>query len=573
MVWLQSIMTSISRLLVWMGLLGMGGMDVVAQIVDVPCPPFSVATEKYYYKGSQRYQQCLCPPGQYATVTESFLYFASYYTSARECSKCPPGTYTSINNTLTTCEECKPPHWLSDYRDQCFCGAGFYSSSRNGYEAPCIPCQAGKYKSEASSIWSYTQACNPCPTGQFNPFTGQSRCKNCPAGVQADSSATTCLSQPGQWFDGTWVLPCDPGFKCIGDGKRVPCSGSGAWSPAESTVCNFCGAGHYLTSGSQDRRCEICLPGTYCKNLEQNLCNWGRFQPMAGSTTCLQCAGSEWAGYKESGHEICDDCEQGYVVAVWDSTGWFGCDWSASDCPKLNIGCRECKAGHYCPDVHTELPCHDGLYQPKTGQLECESCAVQSNWYTPPDNMPHEQCLECAPGYYITGSDSNECVECSAGMACDGTQERKVCFAGTYSPSSGASACTRCEPGHVSPNFESQPQGQTVCSACPAGKVTDDSQTVCVDCISKMSCPDGISMRPCNNGTYSTTPSQPCTLCAAGKYTPAFPEQGVMYSMQTAAEYGFQACLGCLPGYYSRTGASECQKCPVGYNCYGGILS
>lgn len=518
-----------------------------------PCPSNSVKGGKIYWKNSFPYYDCHCLPGWHAYKTEQFTDNLGEFTTALGCARCPEGTFTNNLNTQAMCLQCQPPNEVSLARDSCKCGAGFYSDQ-------------------------HTLLCAPCEAGKFNTYTSATSCQACPPGVQSHLSGTTCLVSPGEWFDGTWVLPCEEGWKCVGDGSRVKCSGEGEWSNRGAAVCEFCGQGAYLQRvGIQDNyaiyECTTCPPGHACASLEKKPCMWGKYQPLPGASTCLVCTEAEWAGYSETGHTNCDECPPGHRVISINSTGWFGCD---TNCPSLNMGCRECEPGHFCPyyGSNDQFPCHAGQYQPLEGQMSCEDCGSSwNNLFTPADNMPHVECLKCSPGNYIPSFPPAQCLVCPAGMACDGTGWKTVCDSGTYSPAPGQSSCTTCPPGHVSPNTAAS-VGQTACSACVAGKVAADDQTFCMDCFPKIECLDGTLVKACNNGTFSTDPASGCKPCKAGTYTPEMPPSDFVLPMQALAEQGFQACLPCpAQGYYSLEGASVCLPCPPGYTCYGGVRS
>jgi hypothetical protein len=64
-----------------------------------------------------------------------------------------------------------------------------------------------------------------------------------------------------------------------------------------------------------------------------------------------------------------------------------------------------------------------------------------------------------------------------------------------------------------------------------------------------------VKMKPCSAGNYSSSGFEPCTACAAGKYS---------------STTGSKSCNNCNYGTYSSTtGAASCTPCPVGTIGYG----
>lgn len=542
-------------------------LPVAASVTLVPCDPTSLQGAGTYYDCSVQPcvngYVCSCPRSTRATSTKRVYAWGgtTQIDTVLSCETCPPGTWAPNYNTLTSCNSCVAPRVITSARDNCVCDKGYYSSQAG---SQCTPCEAGKYQPNPGQT-----SCILCPAGQYNSQSGLAFCKTCGPGIVSDFTRTQCQCDVGFYHLSSYCVECENGYRCVGDGTRELCRGElGNWSPSGSGTCRYCGPGFYLNpSNVYDGlpACEVCPPGYYCLGTIKYRCNLGRYQPESGATSCLMCAGNQWSGYDPAPE--CQTCGPGSVIRSFDSTGWFEC---YASCPVLNAGCDLCPAGYMCPDGMEKMACNAGQYQADLGQVDCLDCAIGNNWYTPMDDVARSECLECPPGNYISNSPPRDCTICPAGLSCDGTEQKYLCYAGTYSSQQGASSCTACPPGHVSPSSEEK--GQIQCTKCPNGTVADDTHTICVECVGKIACPDGIRMLPCNNGTYSLDRSSQCTQCPAGKYTPLTDSSDMFSSMEAVAERGFQECLSCPPqGYYSLSGASECLRCTAGFCCINGI--
>ena len=126
------------------------------------------------------------------------------------------------------------------------------------------------------------------------------------------------------------------------------------------------------------------------------------------------------------------------------------------------------------------------------------------------------QCVDCTTGFY---SDSSICEQC---------------LLGTYSSTIHSSSCISCQLGQTTTGFGS------------------DSSSDCVSC---------------DEGKYSSSPSDGCSACLPGYYTIS---KGATSCSSCLPGYytstsGSTFCVPCVPGYYSSaSGASECLKCVGG---------
>ena len=111
------------------------------------------------------------------------------------CQPCPPGTYSSANNTSSTCSDCGENKYCPGngaMRENCPAGTstnGFTrASSRQECEAdkPRGVCYAGEY---------YTGVvCDPCPSGQYQNMSQhtETSCKVCADGMYSAVGASSC---------------------------------------------------------------------------------------------------------------------------------------------------------------------------------------------------------------------------------------------------------------------------------------------------------------------------------------------------------------------------------------------
>ena len=217
--------------------------------------------------------------------------------------------------------------------------------------------------------------------------------------------------------------------------------------------------------------------------------------------------------------------------------------------------CTICRVGHFCPGDDTPHNCAPGSYAGASGAISCPLCPAntyaQYSTSTACTPCPTGQisgtgataCTypTCNPGYY---QNSGVCTICPSGYSCSG---------GTYGPQ-------QCSPGTYASS------GNSLCSACPAGKYTGSSGSV-----SCTQCPSGTFV----SGTGASVCGQ-CSLpiCSANQY---------LSSCTASANYACISCPDapgnasyvttsscswvCNPGYQTNSGNSGCIPCSTSYTC------
>ena len=304
--------------------------------------------------------------------------------------------------------------------------------------------------------------------------------------------------------------------------------------------------------------------------------------------------------------------------------------------------CTNCPVGRVAPSTGTtSCPrCVAGKYIDSVGQTDCISCGIgkysfrvsaisPSNCTDCPagkysgttGNDELADCLDCDAGKYhltlTTGeTDDSNCLSCNtgywsdAGTAADGmeTDPTKICYCdlgyGRATDVDITTACTACEIGHYSDNYDNQdchvcPSGryqgsttQAFCTPCPAGTwmhtqyTTQIEDTQCTDCHANFTSSEGTAgltntdscycdkgyydlsgntdlCLACPSGYYKTVSGDniACTGCNKGKY---------MTHFYTAQPDDLQ-CTNCVAGRYNdvtgrmwdMTGDAACTICPT----------
>ena len=130
------------------------------------------------------------------------------------------------------------------------------------------------------------------------------------------------------------------------------------------------------------------------------------------------------------------------------------------------------------------------------------------------------------------------------------------CSAAMYQPATASLACVQCPSGYTTPGAGSVSPDN--CTACAAGKHSEQSSGTCQDCSRGQYQPfkEASSCSTCDRGrtTVSTTGSTNCTACPAGQHS----------------QQGTGLCQDCSLGQYQPSqAASSCLLCPSGYTTPG----
>ncbi|KAL3876442.1 hypothetical protein ACJMK2_034287 [Sinanodonta woodiana] len=413
-------------------------------------------------RGSNSYQQCVCPPGQYDI--RGWL----------KCSPCQPGTYKP-NAGDTSCFDCLP---------------GTYSNSPGA--TSCTKCETGMYQPSTRQ-----SSCHTCEIGKYQYLEGQTFCNACEDGTTTLGSGSTSSSQ--------CVLACEPG----------------KFHTDETDICLDCPTGTYQPGRGQSS-CLSCKPGSFQNRTGQNdcvPCQAGSYSDNERATTCISCrSGTYQYSQKQSlcvpcpigqyqpseGQRSCYPCESGKTTIGVGST-------SQNDC--LTV----CSAGEFRSNQSQACEkCSTGMYQPTPGQTFCLSCVAG----TYQNQTGQISCMQCLPGSYQSSIGSEACIKCSAGFYQPDYGSYSQCLAcpfGTYQDLGGAVSCIKCLAG----TFQNQ-TGQMSCIPCPKGSYQSSEGTnKCIACpagmyqnfVAQSQCLE------CPPGSYSSEPgSELCTQCDVGMY-------------------------------------------------------
>ncbi|GMH48737.1 hypothetical protein TrRE_jg8333 [Triparma retinervis] len=206
--------------------------------------------------------------------------------------------------------------------------------------------------------------------------------------------------------------------------------------------------------------------------------------------------------------------------------------WKLTDCVS------ECSNSR-CPSGHR-------IYSGEWFQLSAtDSYGTSYEWCWPMDEKC--QCYACNVGHFDSATD---CTQCPGG---------------TIQPALGQTSCSPCSSGHVS-NTD-----RTVCDQCGAGKYA--ALTTCESCVpGSYSSPGAAVCSPCQPGSFSGSSASSCTSCTAGKYTldVTVEECTPCSAGRYASEDGAGSCTPCLAGTFSAEGASSCSNCEAGKYTLGG---
>ena len=158
----------------------------------------------------------------------------------------------------------------SDAVSDCTCNAG--ASGTDG--GPCLPCAAGKYKSDTGS-----DACISCPANT-----------NAPAGSDAESD---CI-----------LNTCNAGLTSDGNGGCAACAAGTYKAGSGNEACTDCGAGKYsaASGATAESTCSACTADSDAPagsdDASDCFCNAGFFGPDGGP--CSQCTVGKYKSMKTS---------------------------------------------------------------------------------------------------------------------------------------------------------------------------------------------------------------------------------------------------------------------------------
>ena len=198
-----------------------------------------------------------CSPGTFCPMGN---YYGASYTPGpgMYASFCPAGTY-AVTVTVAAGEVAGSTH-AGDVYACSNCAAGTYSVA--GGE--CLPCAGTAFSTPGSASCSYTSAtcpagtkynlltnaCEPCPDGYNNSYTGQAACAKAPAGHFAFSSGGTpaALYVPLRGMANAVQCPAGTYTNVAGASKCTPCPAD-SYAVKGSSMCTICPDGKRVAYG------------------------------------------------------------------------------------------------------------------------------------------------------------------------------------------------------------------------------------------------------------------------------------------------------------------------------------
>ena len=506
----------------------------------------------------------------------SFFGYVCEFMGSSGCDSCPNGTYSA---TLV--------------------------SNHSGHEASkCLPCAGGSWVVETAT------ECELCPPGTWSTVLGATSnlvCEQCKPGAYSNSSGSVECTEchAGSWQQDLGASNC---FLCTQAGMYSDVIGA-----TTSSVCSgSCNVGSKLSESADG--CEVCKPGSYSSALSSSAClpcEAGKYSSFNGASICFVCSAGKFAEIKivrtlnfllqpnESWYYAENQCKTNQSLLAGDipkpgsnlfaelmidtSPGesfWIGYIQPA-EIANL-IYAASWSSSNYTPDVFDKCVALEftdnsinllylNCYSQNVSGFICEEKVLSAA----------SSCSLCFSGSYSSFAGSSSCIGCSVALgkystvmgatspdACLGGQDEtcaagsymnlsscQLCDSGTYTSSTGATACTYCKTG----SYPDATNGASSCSRCSAGAYSSSIHVT-----------NSSACLPCGPGTYtSSTGATVCTACRAGSYPDATTGASSCsscsvgtYSPSFHASY---ACLPCDSGTYtSSTGATACRSCKPG---------
>ena len=516
----------------------------------VPCPQgtYSAAV------GGKSADECIdCPVGSHGLAAR-----------AAACSLCPPGTRNpSPGGDSLACEPCREGTYSDTHgARQCTkCPRGTFANTTHASTVEqCAPCPEGTYGPAEGAV-----ACVPCPVATFADVPGLVQCERCDAGTRGREDAE--MEQAAAQAIAA-RMEAAGASALAGDG---PTEGQ---PPAQVRARSAEEEELFAAMTTRATRDGACVP-----------CDIGTHSVTSGALECIECAEGTFSGRR--GATECEACPAGTFLDVAGSWKPTGVDMSGQPTypPKMGSSgahpCFDCPAGSFAHAAGMGhcLECPPGTFADLTGSTECVPCdagffqpftgALNSSYCQPCEPGTHAAssgtgtCMPCPPGHYADLYGSTECVPCGAGSAlptfgANATDMCSLCPLGTFAPSSGAATCTRCPPGSFADG-----EGSTECTPCPRGTANpyegSNSSDACVDCgVGTIAAEVGTSeCYNCTFGSYQENPGRSeCVPCPAGKF------------LDFTGSFSREDCTECdvsVAGTHAeRSGSRECDLCPPG---------
>lgn len=364
-----------------------------------------------------------------------------------------------------------------------------------------------------------------CPSGTFQPRTGQSNCLPAPIGFIAPDA-------------GAFVpVVCPRGFVCDSTGLAIP--------------GKLCPPGHY------------CLEGTRTSNFT-DFSVAERPLPCPFGMYCT--AGVVSSASIAHNFSTPQQCYAGYVCEPGSIT------------PQ---GTGPCPPGHYCPPGQ-RLPCPNrGVYCPGVANTEPKPCLPGE--YN--SDYGRETCKKCPKGTICPGFARSEPEPCTPGFVCD---TEGLAVAGTRCPAGHyclANTVTRDPLAIIDEDSILAAAQPLILNRTNLRPKPCPPRTFCTEGVTTDQILEGSfkQPQPCKEGSFcewatgdstvvsdsATDVYNPMRPCPSGHYCPKrtyipIPSPRGSYS----SGEGNTAAVTCLPGKYTPyEGFQECLQCPAGYEC------
>lgn len=255
------------------------------------CPAFSTS-----FGVARSYQDCFCNPG-YRN--------ASIRTEEAFCENCPANFYCTGKGSVEACTANAISPTQSQDQTRCYCDLGWKGLNNT----PCVACQ--------SPTFCYGGVQAQCSEGTFSPALAWDRLNcSCIPGRWGPAGGPCILCGAGKYN-------LDPGCKACSNTSDVDCElcalGTASTSLGRNTTCDVCGAGTYSfpanTRGAQtcepcgngfaapagSSNCTACLSGQYAAAGFSACvaCPAGTYSPIRASS-CTLCPANTWSSLQQS---------------------------------------------------------------------------------------------------------------------------------------------------------------------------------------------------------------------------------------------------------------------------------